>query len=98
MSLSPHRQSPALTIQKHEEIPGDVLSIHLPGYQVAQGRRGSEEHLMWTSILGTLGNKKRILISGNPILICRLSAAVYLCMNSHDGICDANPESYRYLT
>lgn len=98
MSLSLHRRSPALALQKPEEVAGDVLLIHLPSYQIAQGHRGSEEDYTWTSILGTLANKKRILISGNPILICRSSAAMYLCMNSHDGICDANPESYRYLT
>jgi len=98
MSQSLHRQLPALGLQKPEEVTGDVLRIHVLGYRVAQGHKGSVEDYTWTSILGTLGNKKRILISGNPILICRSSAAMYLCMNSHDGICDANPESYRYLT
>lgn len=88
----------ALTLQKPEEAAGDVLLIHLPGYQVAQGHGGSEEDYTWTNILGALGNKKRILISGNRTLICRSSAATYLCMNSQDGICDTNPESYRYLT
>lgn len=71
MSLSLHRHSPALALQKHEEVTGDVLLLHLPAYQVAQGHRSSEEDYTWMSILGTLGNKKRILISGNSILICR---------------------------
>lgn len=89
---------PALTLQKLEEVPGDVLLFHLPGYQVAQGHKGSEKDYTWTSIPWALGNKKRILISRNPILVCRSSAAMYLCMNSLDGICYANSKSYRYLT
>lgn len=40
MSPSLHRQSPALALQKPEEVAGDVLLIHLPGYQVAQGHGG----------------------------------------------------------
>lgn len=78
MSLIPHSQLPALTPQKLEEVAGDVLLFHLPGYQVAQGHKGSEKDYTWTSIPWALGNKKRILISGNPILVCRSSAAMYL--------------------
>ena len=46
MRLSLHRQLPALALQKPEEVAGDVLLIHLPGYQVAQGHGGSEEDCM----------------------------------------------------